>query len=648
MSALEQLKKYTKVVADTGDFASMKKFKPVDATTNPSLILAASEMDDYKSIVNKAVAYGISVNGSIDEKVEKAVDKMFVLFGVEILKLVPGRVSTEVDARLSFDKDAQIKKALSLIAMYKEEGIAKERVLIKLSSTWEGIEAAKYLESHHGIHCNLTLLFSMAQAVACCEAGVTLISPFVGRILDWYVANGGQKVYAAKEDPGVVSVTKIYNYYKKFGYKTVVMGASFRNTGEVTALAGCDLLTISPKLLAALEASNEPVQQCLKASEAPKCDLQKIQMDENMFRWMLNEDQMATEKLSDGIRKFAADQVKMDNMVRKRIFASLSSLEQLKTFTKVVADTGDFDSMRKFKPVDATTNPSLILAASNMDAYKGIVNKAVAYGKSFNGSIAEKVEKAVDKMFVLFGVEILKIVPGRVSTEVDARLSFNRDAQIKRALSLMAMYKEAGIPKERVLIKLSSTWEGIEAAKYLEHHHGIHCNLTLLFSMAQAVACCEAGVTLISPFVGRILDWYVANGGQKSYAPKEDPGVVSVTKIYNYYKKFGYKTVVMGASFRNTGEVTALAGCDLLTISPKLLAALETSGEPVEKCLKVEAAANSDLKKIEMNETIFRWMLNEDQMATEKLSDGIRKFAADQVKMDNMVRARIVDGTSKI
>jgi len=251
-------------------------------------------------------------------------------------------------------------------------------------------------------------------------------------------------------------------------------------------------------------------------------------------------------------------------------------------------------------------------------------------------------------MFVLFGVEILKIVPGRVSTEVDARLSFNRDAQIKRALSLMAMYKEAGIPKERVLIKLSSTWEGIEAAKYLEHHHGIHCNLTLLFSMAQAVACCEAGVTLISPFVGRILDWYVANGGQKSYAPKEDPGVVSVTKIYNYYKKFGYKTVVMGASFRNTGEVTALAGCDLLTISPKLLAALETSGEPVEKCLKVEAAANSDLKKIDMNETIFRWMLNEDQMATEKLSDGIRKFAADQVKMDNMVRARIVDGSSRI
>merc|ERR1712110_117746 len=266
MSALEQLKRYTKVVADTGDFASMKKFKPVDATTNPSLILAASEMDAYKSIVQKAVDFGISFNGTIEEKVEQAVDKMFVLFGVEILKIVPGRVSTEVDARLSFDKDAQIKKALSLIAMYKEEGIAKERVLIKLSSTWEGIEAARELEASLGIHCNLTLLFSMAQAVACAEAKVTLISPFVGRILDWYLANDKSKAsYAPKEDPGVVSVTKIYNYYKKFGHKTVVMGASFRNIGEVTALAGCDLLTISPKLLAELEANTETVEKCLNA-----------------------------------------------------------------------------------------------------------------------------------------------------------------------------------------------------------------------------------------------------------------------------------------------------------------------------------------------------------------------------------------------
>jgi len=320
----------------------------------------------------------------------------------------------------------------------------------------------------------------------------------------------------------------------------------------------------------------------------------------------------------------------------------MSALEQLKTFTKVVADTGDFAAIDKFKPLDATTNPSLILAASNMDAYKGLVDKAVAFGQSYDGTTEQKVEKTVDKMFVMFGVEILKIVPGRVSTEVDARLSFNKEAQIEKALSLIAMYEEEGISKDRVLIKLSSTWEGIQAAKDLEFHHGIHCNLTLLFSMAQAIACCEAGVTLISPFVGRILDWYVANGDQKTFAPKEDPGVISVTKIYNYYKKFDYKTVVMGASFRNIGEVLGLAGCDLLTISPKLLAELEASNEPVEACLNAEEASKVDLEKINMDETTFRWMLNEDQMATEKLSEGIRKFAADQVKMDNMVRTRIL------
>merc|ERR1712223_1088719 len=311
-------------------------------------------------------------------------------------------------------------------------------------------------------------------------------------------------------------------------------------------------------------------------------------------------------------------------------------------FTKVVADTGDFAAIDKFKPLDATTNPSLILAASNMDAYKGIVDKAVAFGQAYEGSNDDKVSKTVDKMFVLFGVEILKVVPGRVSTEVDARLSFNKEAQVEKAKSLISMYEEEGIAKERVLIKLSSTWEGIQAAKDLEFHHGIHCNLTLLFSMAQAIACCEAGVTLISPFVGRILDWYVANGDKKTFAPKEDPGVISVTKIYNYYKKFDYKTVVMGASFRNTGEVLALAGCDLLTISPKLLAELEASAEVVEPCLTTEEASKQDLEKINMDEATFRWMLNEDQMATEKLSEGIRKFAADQVKMDNMVRARLL------
>merc|ERR1712110_608644 len=322
MSALEQLKRYTKVVADTGDFASMKKFKPVDATTNPSLILAASEMDAYKSIVQKAVDFGISFNGTIEEKVEQAVDKMFVLFGCEILKIVPGRVSTEVDARLSFDKDAQIEKAKRLIKMYEEEGIDKNRILIKLSSTWEGIEAARELEASLGIHCNLTLLFSMAQAVACAEAKVTLISPFVGRILDWYLANDKSKAsYAPKEDPGVVSVTKIYNYYKKFGHKTVVMGASFRNTGEVTALAGCDLLTISPKLLAELDKSTDPVPQLLSADASKNTDLTKIEMNEKVFRWMLNEDAMATDKLSEGIRKFAADQRKMDQMVKEMLQA---------------------------------------------------------------------------------------------------------------------------------------------------------------------------------------------------------------------------------------------------------------------------------------------------------------------------------------
>merc|ERR1712226_378025 len=329
--------------------------------------------------------------------------------------------------------------------------------------------------------------------------------------------------------------------------------------------------------------------------------------------------------------------------IRKHCYTRImSSLEQLKKNTLVVADTGDFEAIKKFGPQDATTNPSLILAASKMDTYKAIIDKAIAYGMAYDGPKEDKVTKSVDKMFVLFGVEILKVVPGRVSTEVDARLSFNKEAQVEKAKALIDMYEEEGIAKERILIKLSSTWEGIQAAKDLEFHHGIHCNLTLLFSMAQAIACAEAGVTLISPFVGRILDWYVAHGDQKTFAPKEDPGVVSVTKIYNYYKKFDYKTVVMGASFRNKGEVLALTGCDLLTIAPKLLAELEASTETVEKCLDSEAAKGEDLEKINLDEAAFRWMHNEDQMATQKLSEGIKKFAADQVKMDDMVRARIL------
>jgi len=316
----------------------------------------------------------------------------------------------------------------------------------------------------------------------------------------------------------------------------------------------------------------------------------------------------------------------------------MSSLEQLKKLTVVVADTGEFEAMRKFKPQDATTNPSLILAASKVAQYAPIVERAIAYGKALDcASLDERVTQTVDKMFVLFGCEILKIVPGRVSTEVDARLSFDKEAQIAKAKSLIKMYEEEGIDKKRILIKLSSTWEGIEAAKVLEAHLDIHCNLTLLFSMAQAVACAEAKITLISPFVGRILDWHLANDKSKtSYAPTEDPGVVSVTKIYNYYKKFGHKTVVMGASFRNVGEVTALAGCDLLTIAPKLLAELEKSTEHIPKMLCAES--KTDLTKIEMNERVFRWMLNEDTMATDKLSEGIRKFAADQIKMDLMVK----------
>merc|ERR1712088_992307 len=281
--------------------------------------------------------------------------------------------------------------------------------------------------------------------------------------------------------------------------------------------------------------------------------------------------------------------------------------------------------MTKFKPEDATTNPSLILAASNMEAYKPIV---------------EKVEKTVDKMFVLFGAEILKVVPGRVSTEVDARLSFDKDAQIAKAKSLIAMYEEEGISKERVLIKLSSTWEGIQAARELESVHGIHCNLTLLFSFAQAVACAEAGVTLISPFVGRIMDFYKAKNN-KTYEAEEDPGVLSVRKIYNYYKKHGYETVVMGASFRNTGEVLALAGCDLLTISPKLLAELDKMSESVAVKLTVETAAGSEGDKIHLDEAGFRWLHNEDDMAVEKLSSGIRGFAADAAKLEAITRDKL-------
>lgn len=316
-----------------------------------------------------------------------------------------------------------------------------------------------------------------------------------------------------------------------------------------------------------------------------------------------------------------------------------SCLEQLKSMTTVVADTGDFESMRKFKPTDATTNPSLILAAAAMPAYAALMEEAVAYARA---EAKGSVEAAMDKLFVLFGKEILKIVPGRVSTEVDARLSFSKTASVDKARNLIRLYAGEGVEKERVLIKLASTWEGIQAAKELEAE-GIHCNLTLMFHKAQAIAAAEAGVTLISPFVGRILDWYVANGDKKAFAGPEDPGVISVTEIFNHYRRHGFTTTVMGASFRNTGEIKALAGCDLLTISPKLLGELETDFEELGRALDPAAVEKAKKAPPPLDEANFRWELNEDPMATEKLAEGIRKFAVDARKLEKMVQAKLAD-----
>lgn len=311
---LDQLKKFTTVVADTGDFESMKIYKPQDATTNPSLILQAAGKPEYRHLVERAVSE-IKVQGLTGSALMEAIlDRILILFGLQILKIVPGRVSTEVDARLSFDTAATIAKAHQLIAAYEAEGHSRDRILIKIASTWEGIKAAESLEKE-GIHCNLTLLFSFPQAVACAEAGVQLISPFVGRILDWHKAATG-KDFQGDEDPGVISVRSIYNYYKKFGYKTEVMGASFRNKGEILALAGCDLLTISPTLLAELQASNEPITARLTAAEAAASDHEKITLNESDFRFALNEDAMATEKTAQGIRSFSADIVKLEKLIK--------------------------------------------------------------------------------------------------------------------------------------------------------------------------------------------------------------------------------------------------------------------------------------------------------------------------------------------
>ena len=310
---LDQLKNFTVVVADTGDFESMKSYQPQDATTNPSLILQAAEKAEYRPIVEKAVAEFANSALTGEAKLAAILDRILILFGLEILHIVPGRVSTEVDARLSFDTAATVAKARELIAAYEKEGFSRERILIKIASTWEGIKAAEMLEKE-GIRCNLTLLFSFAQAVACAEAGVQLISPFVGRILDWHKANTG-KDYLGDEDPGVISVKAIYNYYKKHGYKTEVMGASFRNIGEIQALAGCDLLTISPSLLQQLQASSEPLARRLDPAEAAKAGVEKISLNESAFRFLYNEDAMAVEKTADGIRKFSADIVKLEKLV---------------------------------------------------------------------------------------------------------------------------------------------------------------------------------------------------------------------------------------------------------------------------------------------------------------------------------------------
>jgi len=309
-----------------------------------------------------------------------------------------------------------------------------------------------------------------------------------------------------------------------------------------------------------------------------------------------------------------------------------TSLDHLKqTGTVVVSDSGDFESIDVYKPQDATTNPSLILAATKKPGYARLIDVAIKYAKDKGGDIDVQVNNATDRLLVEFGKEILSIIPGRVSTEVDARLSFDKQATKAKARELIALYKSLGISKERVLIKIASTWEGIQAARELERDEGIHCNLTLLFGFGQAVACAEAGVTLISPFVGRILDWYKKNTG-KTYEGDDDPGVQSVKKIFNYYKQHGYKTIVMGASFRNTGEIKCLAGVDFLTIAPALLEQLKNSTEPVPKKLDAKAAATADpIPKVSFidNEPEFRWALLQEQMAFDKLHEGIKKFAED-------------------
>jgi len=318
----------------------------------------------------------------------------------------------------------------------------------------------------------------------------------------------------------------------------------------------------------------------------------------------------------------------------------MTLLDSLKRYTTVVADTGDLEAIAEHRPQDATTNPSLLYQAAQLPRYEHLLEDAIQHALQAPGDRAARAEAFMDKLLVSFGCEILQIVPGRVSTEVDAGLSFDTEGTLAKARRLIGLYQKAGVGRERVLIKIASTWEGTRAAEQLERE-GTHCNLTLLFSFAQAVACAEAGVTLISPFVGRIYDWYRKERGGADIPADEDPGVVSVTRIYNYFKKFDYKTQVMGASFRKVEQIVRLAGCDLLTISPDLLGQMEKTPGEVTRRLSVEAARGSDAAQVHLDEKTFRWMHNEDAMAVEKLSEGIRKFYADARKLEQFARAKV-------
>lgn len=319
----------------------------------------------------------------------------------------------------------------------------------------------------------------------------------------------------------------------------------------------------------------------------------------------------------------------------------MNLLEQLKKHSKIVADSGDFESIRKFKPMDSTTNPSLIYAASQDHRYAHLLDEALAYARRKSTDTHKQMGFALDRLFINFGLEILKIVPGRVSTEVDARYSFDTEGSIRKARELIALYKESGVDRERILVKLASTWEGIRAAEILTKE-GIRCNMTLLFSMPQAIACAEAGVQLVSPFVGRVLDWHLKSQPDQHFSPEKEPGVLLVTDIYNYYKKFSHKTEIMGASFRNTGEILALAGCDLMTIGPSFLTELEKTEGVVEKKLTIEKAMEREMEKTNMDQKKFRWLMNENNMASEKLSEGIRIFTEDVLKLQSLLLKRYI------